>query len=206
MAFGDVPFAGSIRSKGLQASSPITSIAADPDGAGYWLVSSTAEVYAFGQAPLRGPLGAGIELTHPVVAIVGAQGSSTSNLTGVFEGLDPPGPFPKAAAGYDVSFPESSGPMPGGHAIAIVGIENGYPHSTNPYLGTELQWAGYPLAVDLNTGPVPSPAPSQATSGPAGSCPSNATCQGFNWGWNNAVYAVNALLKAGMPAQEPASW
>jgi len=205
-AFGDVPFAGSIPSKGLRASSPITSIASDPDGAGYWLASSTAEVYAFGQAPLRGPLGTGIELTHPVVAIVGAQGTSTSNLTGVFEGLDPPGPFPRGAAGFDVSFPECSGPMPGGHSIAVVGIENGYPYSTNPCLGTELQWAGYPLAVYLNTGPVPSPPPSQATSGPAGNCPSNSTCQGFNWGWNNAVYAVNALIQAGMPAQEPASW
>jgi len=205
-AFGDAPFAGSIPSERLQAKAPVTAIAADPDGPGYWLATSTGEVYAFGQAPMRGPLGSGIELDHPVVAMVGAQGTSTSNLTGVFEGLDPPGPFPRGAAGYDVSFPECPGPMPGGHSIAVVGIENGYPYSTNPCLGTELQWAGYPLAVYLNTGPVPSPPPSQATSGPAGNCPSNSTCQGFNWGWNNAVYAVNALKTAGMPAQEPASW
>jgi hypothetical protein len=45
-------------------------MAAAPDGRGYWMVASDGGVFAFGDAPYEGSMGA-VHLTAPVVAVAG---------------------------------------------------------------------------------------------------------------------------------------
>ncbi|HUI04846.1 MAG TPA: CHAP domain-containing protein [Acidimicrobiales bacterium] len=48
--------------------SPLIGMAATPDGQGYWLVATDGGVFAYGDAPYAGSLGA-VQLTGPVVAM-----------------------------------------------------------------------------------------------------------------------------------------
>jgi hypothetical protein len=47
---------------------PVSGIAADPDGSGYWLVADDGGVFAFGGAPFEGSMSGG-HLDAPMVGI-----------------------------------------------------------------------------------------------------------------------------------------
>ena len=56
--------------------------------------------------------------------------------------------------GYDVSFPQCSGSgaqtLPAGPAVAVVGVNDGRPFTSNPCLTAELRWAGPAAQVYVN--------------------------------------------------------
>ena len=68
-SFGDATFFGSMG--GQRLNQPITGIAANPDGLGYWSVAADGGVFAFGGAPFEGSLG-DTRLNAPVIGIVAA--------------------------------------------------------------------------------------------------------------------------------------
>jgi len=67
---GIIPFgdAGTYGTLDIPLSSVITGMAPTPDGKGYWLVGADGGVFAFGDAPFLGSLGA-LELAGPIVAM-----------------------------------------------------------------------------------------------------------------------------------------
>jgi hypothetical protein len=56
--------------------------------------------------------------------------------------------------GYDVSFPQCNGTgaqaLPAGPSMAVVGVNDGHPFSSNPCLTAELKWAGPAAQVYVN--------------------------------------------------------
>ena len=56
---------------GRRLNQPITGIAANPDGSGYWLVAADGGIFAFGGAPFEGSLGDS-RLNAPIVGIAAA--------------------------------------------------------------------------------------------------------------------------------------
>jgi hypothetical protein len=64
-AFGDAGYYGSTGA--IRLAMPVVSMAATPDGRGYWLVGSDGGVFAFGTAPYYGSTGA----TRLARAVVG---------------------------------------------------------------------------------------------------------------------------------------
>jgi hypothetical protein len=65
-AFGDAVFGGSMATAPLAA--PVTGIASEPFGGGYWLAAADGGVFALGGAPFLGSKG-GTDLHAPVFAI-----------------------------------------------------------------------------------------------------------------------------------------
>ena len=65
-AFGGVPFLGSMG--GAALNQPVTGMATDPDGTGYWLVAADGGIFAF-DAPFLGSMG-GVPLNQPVTDMV----------------------------------------------------------------------------------------------------------------------------------------
>jgi hypothetical protein len=61
---------------GSHLNSPITAIAANPSGTGYWLVGADGGVFSFGDAPFQGSMG-GQHLNAKIVGI-----ATTSNVGG----------------------------------------------------------------------------------------------------------------------------
>ncbi len=103
------------------------------------------------------------------------------------------------STGFDVSYPQCGAKLPGGGAMAIVGVTNGLPWSTNPCLASQYSWAAAkpkPAAFYMNTA-NPFTASThwadRAGSGPRTcgnlSDPANKDCA-YNYGWNSAVDAV----------------
>ena len=104
----------------------------------------------------------------------------------------PAGPL----VGADVSYPQCRGPLPGGQAFAVLGVNGGTPVSTNPCLAEQLAWAAGStggtvhddVQLYVNT----------ANPGPAGTWPQSGanvygTCDGANsrpcayqYGWDRA--------------------
>ncbi len=203
-SFGDASFDGS--APGSPPGDPIVAMAANPAGAGYWLVRADANVFAFGGAPARGPRGP-LELESPVVAVSVAPGTGSGPTLGAFAGLNA-GTYRTGTQGFDVSWPQCRPPLlpPSGQGIGIVGIEDGYSFSTNPCFSEEAAWAGAGLGVYINTDSPPSPPTAAATAGPAGNCPTNLSCQSYNWGWNNAQYAMGVLTSDGAALTTPVNW
>jgi ribosomal protein L24E len=66
LAFGDAPFHGSTRSFDLRR--PVVTMAAAPNGSGYWVVAADGGIFAFGSAPFLGSTG-GIVLNTPIVGM-----------------------------------------------------------------------------------------------------------------------------------------
>jgi hypothetical protein len=66
LAFGDAPFLGSTRSFALRQ--PVVTMAAAPDGGGYWVVAADGGIFSFGTAPFLGSTG-GIPLHRPIVGM-----------------------------------------------------------------------------------------------------------------------------------------
>jgi hypothetical protein len=65
-SFGDATFCGSMG--GHAPSQPVTGLAANPDGPGYWSVAAYVGILTFGGAPFEGSMG-GTRLNAPVVGI-----------------------------------------------------------------------------------------------------------------------------------------
>ena len=91
MPFGDAP-AEAPPSGTL--GSVMTAMASTPDGQGYWLAGADGGVFAVGDAPFEGSLGA-VRLTGPIVAIVGTPDGGGYWLAGLDGGV-----FAFGDAGY----------------------------------------------------------------------------------------------------------
>ncbi len=112
-------------------------------------------------------------------------------------------PSASASIGYDVSYPQCGGVLPTPAGFGIVGVNDGYPLSLNPCLGSELQWAqsaqsGAP-AFYMNTA---SPGPAYSSHWPVGQqspevCDgSNSPACSYDYGWNNAQPSFNNAVSA----------
>ncbi len=194
--FGDAGFFGSMGLTALAA--PIVGMGASPDGQGYWEAGADGGVFSFGDAPFRGSDGQAHDLFYPVDSFVAAPGSGTDPGNGASEGLDR---YATGAEGYDISWPQCpSGNFPPPAALAVVGINNGHAMSTNPCFAAEAAWAGAAMSIYMNADffDTSSPPPPSAMKGPAGTCAStDLVCQGYNYGWASAAYAVNAAQGLG---------
>jgi hypothetical protein len=196
-SFGDAPFYGSTGN--LRLVSPIVGMSRVPGGRGYWLAGADGGVFAFGSAPYRGSVG-GIQLLHGVVAL--EEGPGTGYGVGITanEGL---GPYPSGSTGYDISWPQCGGGLPGPHAVAIVGVNDGHAFSTNPCLGEEIAWAGPAHGLYINVNSPNGPSNGQGANGGAGTCsPSDPTCWSYNYGWNAALASVATATQSGGMAQQ----
>jgi len=173
-SFGDARFQGSTGA--ISLNQPIVGMAPTADGGGYWLVASDGGIFSFGDAPFRGSTG-NIRLNQPIVGM--AAGTT----------LDP---YQPGSVGYDVSFPQCGGSLPGGPVpFAVVGVNGGRAFTRNPCLAAEAAWAGSVLTLYMNVN-APPPGSAQALSGPAGQCTGNDTgCMAYNYGYNAAVDAFS---------------
>jgi hypothetical protein len=180
-AFGDARFHGSTGSIRLDA--PVVAMSATPSGGGYWLAASDGGVFSFGDAPFIGAAG-----TNGAPPIVGIMATAHGY------------PFPPGATGYDVSqyqCPYYSGHvsgLPATHpAVAVVQVSGGAINQAQPAqcYPAEAQWAGRNLSDYIFMNPLPSPAPKESLTGPAGNCaPGNVSCESFNLGFHWASYWV----------------
>jgi cell wall-associated NlpC family hydrolase len=91
MGFGDAPAEGTPSGT---LGSVMTAMASTPDGKGYWLVGADGGVFACGDAPFLGSLGA-LPLTGPVVAVAGTPDGGGYWLAGLDGGV-----FAFGDAGY----------------------------------------------------------------------------------------------------------
>lgn len=127
------------------------------------------------------------------------SGTSTTTTT-----VPPAGgtdPYTSGATGYDISFPQCGGAYPAQpYSIAVVGVNDGHPFSTNPCLASEAAWAGSHVNVYMNLA-SPTSGSGPAASGPAGTCAaSDVNCQSFNYGYNSATQSLSAAQSAGASA------
>jgi hypothetical protein len=115
--------------------------------------------------------------------------------------------------GYDISWPQCSGPFPVNPAFGVVGVNKGIVFSPNPCLASEVTWAGgTSAALYANTG---NPGPALSTHWPTGQtspavCSATATDSAacaYDYGYNaaldsfsDAASAFASLGLAGTPA------
>jgi hypothetical protein len=164
-AFGDAGFFGS--TGGIRLVAPVKSIQATSDGQGYWMSAYDGGVFTFGDAPFLGSAAT----AHSPAPIVAMMATSVGY------------PLPPGSTGYDVSYwnwgklPSSPG------SFAVVEIAGAIDGAQNPYYQQEIAWAGANASSYIFMDQLPSPAPPEAMSGPAGNCGGSKTCQGYNFGW-----------------------
>jgi LysM repeat protein len=65
-------------------------------------------------------------------------------------------PYPHAAVGYDVSYPNCAVQVPAAHTFAVIGLNHGRPFTTNPCFADEWAAAQPPRSVYINTAYAPS--------------------------------------------------
>ncbi|MDA8393375.1 MAG: hypothetical protein M0Z87_11400 [Actinomycetota bacterium] len=171
------PFHGSLGASTIPA--PITGMQAIQDGSGYRLVGSDGSVYDFGSATYFGSA-VGKSLGGPIVGI-----APSTELGATIR-------YPAGANGFDVSWPQCGGPLPGGpHTIAIVGVNNGLTYTLNNCLGSEAAWAGTGLNLYINLNQPAWANVVVGEHGPAGNCSlSDAQCLSYNFGYNAATWSV----------------
>ena len=118
---------------------------------------------------------------------------------------------PVGTSGYDVSYPQCGGPLPGGGAFNIVGVNNGIVFSANPCLGTELAayGAGPTTGLYANTG---NPGPALSSHWPVGQSTPK-LCTGpnydtpecaYDYGWNAAKDSFADAVSASAAGFNPA--
>jgi len=103
-------------------------------------------------------------------------------------------PYPPAATGYDVSWPQCSpigssrvGALPPDPAFAVVGVNGGTISSFNPCFAAEAAWAGSAMSAYIIVQPAPPTSPPQEMTGPKAACArTSSVCEGYDWGWNYA--------------------
>lgn len=88
---------------------------------------------------------------------------------------------------YDISWPQCPATYPAGEfAFAVIGLNNGYPFSTNDCFRAQYEWASTAEAnpdVYINFD-FPSPGEASALEGPFGRCAeSDAWCRAYNHGY-----------------------
>jgi len=109
---------------------------------------------------------------------------------------------PKAARGYDISYPQCGAPYPANPLFGIVGINGGKVFSGNPCLVSQLAWAGDAKAeLYANTG---NPGPALSSFWPRGQTtprfcdgnnPDTADCA-YDYGWNAAADSYSRAEQA----------
>jgi hypothetical protein len=197
-SFGDASFFGSTYSLGLTGllgpnplPAPVVGMSATPTGQGYWLVSRTGHVWAFGDAPTLGS--ASSEVTEPVVALVDAPGDGLPTYSAAASG----------SYGYDVSNYQCPDPLPASTQLGIVETTGWAGSAPNPCLAQEAAWAGsnLELYVFLAYG-----SSSQDEPG----CNGDPQC---NFGYQAAQYAYQYAQSQGVDVDvpwwvdvEPANW
>ena len=164
---------------GLALASPVTGMAATPDGGGYWFVSANGTTFAFGDA-----------------SYFGSASISSSNAVGIAEG---PGTgyaphdtgYPQGAYGSDVSNWQCGENLPSGHTVGIVQVTGWSFGAVNPCLSTEAKWAGSGLELYMflsfgnqQTGPT--------------ECSGSQAC---NYGYAAAQHAYEQAKTAGVDAR-----
>jgi len=191
----DAPFYGSTGAMTLNA--PVVGMVASQQGNGYWLAAADGGVFTFGSLPFLGaankPAGAA-----PIVAMVGTD-----------NGL----PFPPGATGFDVSqyqcpdYPYSVSGLPASSSdLAIVQVSGGSISQAQPAqcYGLEAAWAGPNMSAYIFMDPLPSPAPPESLSGPAGNCAKGDTaCESYNFGFYWAEHWVSYARSEGT---NPSLW
>lgn len=106
-------------------------------------------------------------------------------------------PYTAGSNGYDVSYPNCGGSLPGPGTFGIVGATGGRAFEANPCLGTELDWAPAPPSLYMNLNDPIGRTASNGNTGPAGSCGrKDRACIAYNYGYNAAAYAAD-LVPAG---------
>ncbi len=143
--------------------------------------------------------------TLVAVAVLGAPSAALAA---------PPG---AAVVGYDVSYPQCGGALPGAPAFGIVGVNDGIAYSPNPCLAAEYAWAQRSSSTSqakvqlyANTA---NPGPAVSTHWPAGQQAPRA-CDGtwsadcsYDYGWNAAQDSfADAVGVAGGGAASAAPW
>jgi len=114
-----------------------------------------------------------------------------------------PTTYPSGATGFDISWPQCGSSYPPASSVAVVGVNDGAPFSTNPCLASEYAWAGgaRELYMNLNS---PTAADGTDSSGPAGNCGSNRDCMAYNYGYNAAATSYNTA--AGQAVRAKTWW
>jgi hypothetical protein len=124
-----------------------------------------------------------------------------------------------APIGYDVSYPQCSGSYPSNVLFAVVGVNGGLAHNTNPCLASEMQWAqGAPgqshppqprLSLYIDTG---NPQAHVALWPRGGTTPIYGSCNGlltnacsYLYGEQRAAHSFQ-LAAAQAPAARTAPW
>ena len=178
-AFGDAGFYGS--RGGMNNPSSFVGMGSTADGKGYWLATATGDIYTFGDAPFLGratlPAGA-----QPIVAMMQTDSGY---------------PFPPGGTGYDISrfqCPQNGGSIPSNSTpVAVVQASNGSINSAkgNDCYQEEAAWAGSNISAYIFMNELPSPAPPESMTGPAGNCSSSdVNCQSYNFGYYWAAHWV----------------
>jgi hypothetical protein len=170
--FGDAGFFGS--AGGVKLAAPVVSIASSPDGQGYWLTAADGGVFTYGDAQFLG-------------SPAGRKGGSPSYV-GMLE-TNNGYPFPPGATGYDISqyqCPQNGGTIPSTPTrVAVVQVSGGSINSAspNPCYTQEAQWAGDNISAYIFMDQLPSPAPPESLTGPAGTCTGDVDCESYNFGY-----------------------
>jgi hypothetical protein len=156
----------------------VSSMAVTPNGDGYWMVSTTGTVFAFGDA---GYMGSTTVAVDRVVAIAEAPGTGYSAQDSG---------YPAGAYGYDVSNWQCGDTLPSGHTIGIVEVEGWSYGAVNPCLDSEAAWAGSGLELYLFL------TYGDSSSGPS-ICDGNQAC---NYGFDAAQHAYGLAKSDGVDA------
>jgi hypothetical protein len=221
-SFGDARFHGS--TGGMRLNRPIVGMAVDEATGGYWLVASDGGVFSFG-APFYGSTGS-IRLNQPIVGMaasatgggywlaardggvfafhvpfLGSTGGAAGpapvvSITSTGHGY----PFPSGSTGFDVSVFQCGTSLPARKSFAIVQVAGAINGARNPCYQAEAAWAAPNMSAYIFMDGLPSPAPPEARTGPAGTCNGNVTCQSFNFGWDWARHWISFSRSAGVNA------
>jgi hypothetical protein len=175
--FGNARFYGS--TGGIRLAQPVVGMQAGASGTGYWLLARDGGVFTFGTVPFLGSAGADPGPAPFVSMAASAHGY-----------LYPPG-----GTGYDISLfqcPQFGGTIPRvRQSVGIVQVSGGaIDNAANPCYSAEAAWAGPSLSAYIFMDGLPSPAPSESLSGPAGTCRGNVSCESYNFGWFWALHWV----------------